>query len=69
MTTRHDLAAVSTDLKNHLSTLIESNMASINSQLRSLSDSLKEVADTASRAYDMATASEKAVADLKTSEK
>lgn len=69
LTTRHDLAAVSTDLKNHLSTLIESNMASINSQLRSLSDSLKEVADTASRAYDMATASEKAVADLKTSEK
>lgn len=67
--TRNDLTAVSTDLKHHITSLLESNMENINSQLKSLSDSMKGVADTANKTYEMAAANIKAVEDIKTSKK
>lgn len=67
--TRNDLVAGSTDLKQHITSLLESNLDGINGQLKALNDSLKEVADTTSKAFDLATSNEKAVADVKQSEK
>lgn len=67
--TWNHLAAVSTDLKQHITCLIESNLENINTQLKTLNDSLKDVVDTANRGFEMATSNEKAVIDIKTSEK
>lgn len=67
--TRRDLAAVSTELKQHISTLLEGSLNSITGQLKALNDSLKAVAETADRAFEMAATHEKAVKDLTSNEK
>lgn len=67
--TRGDLMAVSTELKQHISSLVEGSLQTINAQLKALNDSLKTVADTADRAFDLATAQEKAVKDLASADK
>lgn len=67
--TRRDLVAVSTELKHHISSLVEGSLQTINAQLKALNDSLKAVADTADKAFDMAAAQEKAVKDLTSADK
>lgn len=69
LVTRRDLMTVSSDLKHHISALLEGSLAEIKGQLQTINTSLKETAETAGKAYDLATSTESAVKDIRASEK
>lgn len=66
--TQHYLLAVSNNLKEHFSDLIEKTLEPLKSQLNSLNSSLKVVATMVEKAFKLATAQEKCVADLTAAE-